>query len=172
MSINTRELQRFYELWTPVLTALPAVINATERANELDAYVAGLEAKTESIRKGQQALVDAAQADITKATAAVAATRAEHAKAIEELNAFVAATREKREAVVSAADAKVRAASERVAAAEKEAAQAAQSQAARLVAQERAHADKMAAAAEELAAVEARVAKAEKAFAALRAKLE
>jgi len=57
MNINPKELQKFHDLWAPMISALPAVINAAERANELANHVVILE----NIAK-------AAQDDATKAS--------------------------------------------------------------------------------------------------------
>ena len=43
MNLNSKELQKFYDLWSPMLQALPAVIEAAEREEELKRGVAILE---------------------------------------------------------------------------------------------------------------------------------
>ena len=49
MNINPKELQKFHDLWAPMIAALPAVINAAERANELQNHTALLEKELNNV---------------------------------------------------------------------------------------------------------------------------
>lgn len=50
MNLNPKELQKFYDLWSPMLQALPAVIEAAEREDELKRGVTILEKKLQDIQ--------------------------------------------------------------------------------------------------------------------------
>lgn len=50
MNLNPKELQKFYDLWSPMLLALPAVIEAAEREDELKRGVTILEKKLQDIQ--------------------------------------------------------------------------------------------------------------------------
>jgi chromosome segregation ATPase len=50
MNLNPRELQKFYDLWAPMLQALPAVIEAADREEELKRGVTILEKKLQDIQ--------------------------------------------------------------------------------------------------------------------------
>lgn len=50
MNLNSKELQKFYDLWSPMLQALPAVIEAAEREDELKRGVTVLEKKLQDIQ--------------------------------------------------------------------------------------------------------------------------
>jgi len=50
MNLNPRELQKFYDLWAPMLQALPAVIEAAGREEELKRGVTILEKKLQDIQ--------------------------------------------------------------------------------------------------------------------------
>jgi hypothetical protein len=58
MEINSRELQKFLDVFGPVVATLPAVINAAEKKEELGRHIAILEGRR-----------DAAVADAAKVTA-------------------------------------------------------------------------------------------------------
>lgn len=45
MTINTKELQRFYDVFGPMITCLPTIINAIERDAELQLHVVILQAE-------------------------------------------------------------------------------------------------------------------------------
>ena len=90
MEINPKELQKFHDLWAPMIAALPAVISAAERANELVTHTAILQAKldevvaaTESTKLEAVAHVFASQAtllDLATQKLALDAEVKEHAK--------------------------------------------------------------------------------------------
>lgn len=71
MEINPKELQKFHDLWAPMIAALPAVINAAESANEIVQHTAMLRAELDKVvaataasKQEQEALVAAAQAQL------------------------------------------------------------------------------------------------------------
>jgi chromosome segregation ATPase len=51
MNLNPRELQKFYDLWAPMLQALPAVIEAADREEELKRGVATLERQLQTVQQ-------------------------------------------------------------------------------------------------------------------------
>lgn len=74
MKFNPREIQKFYDIWAPMLEALPAVINAAERGDELQRGMVTLENQLKGIQK-----------QIADEQARVAPVRAEVDAAISEL---------------------------------------------------------------------------------------
>jgi predicted phage tail protein len=55
MDFNPKEIQKFYDIWAPMLEALPAVINAAERGDELKRHTTILEKNLQDV---QQKIVD------------------------------------------------------------------------------------------------------------------
>lgn len=55
MDFNPKEIQKFYDIWSPMLEALPAVISAAERSDELKRHTAILE---KNLKDVQQQLED------------------------------------------------------------------------------------------------------------------
>ena len=51
MNLNPRELQKFYDLWAPMLQALPAVIEAADREEELKRGVATVERQLQAVQQ-------------------------------------------------------------------------------------------------------------------------
>ena len=51
MNLNPRELQKFYDLWAPMLQALPAVIEAADREEELKRGVATIERQLQVVQQ-------------------------------------------------------------------------------------------------------------------------
>ena len=66
MNINPKELQRFHDLWAPMMAALPAVINAAERANELQNHVLQLEARVKEALAATEHAVAARNATLAQ----------------------------------------------------------------------------------------------------------
>lgn len=50
-TINPKELQKFMDVWAPVIAVLPAVINAAERSEELKNHVAILEDRMAKVQE-------------------------------------------------------------------------------------------------------------------------
>lgn len=90
MNINPKELQKFHDLWAPMIAALPAVINAAEHAAELTNHVAILQGQRDAAvqhRKDAEATIAssnaAAAAELKKLAdekAALSKDLKEHAK--------------------------------------------------------------------------------------------
>jgi len=90
MAINPKELQKFHDLWAPMIAALPAVINAAESANELVNHTAILRAELDKVvattvttRADADTYVSAAQARVAELEAtrlSLDAEVKEHAK--------------------------------------------------------------------------------------------
>lgn len=57
MQVNPKELQKFMDVWQPVIAALPTVINAVEREQELSSNVARLEAQLQKTLSDIEAAV-------------------------------------------------------------------------------------------------------------------
>lgn len=51
MDFNPKEIQKFYDIWSPMLEALPAVIAAAERGDELKRHTAILTKDLQDIQK-------------------------------------------------------------------------------------------------------------------------
>jgi hypothetical protein len=66
MSINPKELQKFYDLWAPMLAAIPTVINAVEHSDELTKHVAILEAQRDKALSDSQGHIASAQAQVAE----------------------------------------------------------------------------------------------------------
>lgn len=87
MNINPKELQKFHDLWAPMIAALPAVINAAETAAELTNHVAILQAqRDEAVSKRVAAEAEMAAAiQVARAELkAISADKAEATKAVKE----------------------------------------------------------------------------------------
>ncbi len=64
MDFNPKEIQKFYDIWSPMLEALPAVIAAAERGDELKRHTAILEKNLQDVQKqiaDEKAKVDSAR---------------------------------------------------------------------------------------------------------------
>lgn len=103
MTINTKELQQFYNVWGPMITSLPAIINAAEHEAELQTSVARLQTQ--------------AQAAIAKSDKVVA----DQAKGLEVINAQMQALAAKSHEASQAANAHEKACAARVLTATKQA---------------------------------------------------
>lgn len=100
MAINPKELQRFLDVWQPVIQALPAVINAAEYEAELGRHVAILESqRDEAIAKTAEAaeqsakLIAAAKEELKKISAKKDSLAKDTQEATEALNQTVAAAK-------------------------------------------------------------------------------
>jgi uncharacterized protein involved in exopolysaccharide biosynthesis len=51
MDFNPKEIQKFYDIWSPMLEALPAVIAAAERGDELKRHTAILTKDLQDVQK-------------------------------------------------------------------------------------------------------------------------
>lgn len=80
MKFNPREIQKFYDIWAPMLEALPAVINAAERGDELERSMVTLENQLKGIQKkiaDEEARVAPARAEVDATIAAIQTQKAE-----------------------------------------------------------------------------------------------
>lgn len=69
MDFNPKEIQKFYDTWAPMLQALPAVITAAERGEELKRGIATLERQLQGIQKEiseTEAKVDPVRKDVNE----------------------------------------------------------------------------------------------------------
>lgn len=66
MSINTKELQKFLDLWSPVLAALPAVINSLDRKEELQRGVAILQKQADDAQLATTTAIEARKAGLAE----------------------------------------------------------------------------------------------------------
>ena len=80
MAINPKELQKFHDLWAPMIASLPAVINAVETAAELERHTLILRTQCdEIIAEGAASKVDMANA-VLKAQSELKGIEAEKAE--------------------------------------------------------------------------------------------
>ena len=171
MDFNPKEIQKFYDIWSPMLEALPAVIVAAERGDELKRHTAILtkdlqdvqkqiedeKAKVEPVRKETQDLIS----DLKN----------KQAQAEQGYNKYVADAKAHIVEIEKSTEAEVAAIKAKVGAAQAELAQATQE-----IAKAKAQADaeisqKKAAAEAELADIEAKKQVVERALASLKAKI-
>lgn len=171
MSINKRELQRFLDVWGPVITVLPAVINAAERETELEIHTQQLQMQLDKVKL--EAVAAAEKAAEQNATAAAELSRLQAAKAVaaQEVSDAMQASKDSIAEVRAATDADIKQLNARVSAA-KVLAQVAETEAGQIldavnkkVAQREAELELM------VAAAEKRVNDAEAALDKLRSKL-
>lgn len=95
-AINPKELQKFHDLWAPMIAALPAVINAAERSAELERHIAIKEAEFIKIDEACVQREAAAEASVSAARERTAQAKANHAL---ELAALEAEAKEARASV-------------------------------------------------------------------------
>lgn len=100
MAINPKELQRFLDVWQPVIQALPAVINAAEYEAELGRHVAILEsqrdealAKTAEAAEQSAKLVAAAKDELKKLESKKLSLAQDAQSATDAMNSEVAAAK-------------------------------------------------------------------------------
>ena len=85
MNINPKELQKFHDLWAPMIASLPAVINAVETAAEMERHVAILSAQRDQAVAEATASKNDASEVILKARAElkdIAAEKSELTKSV------------------------------------------------------------------------------------------
>lgn len=86
MNINPKELQKFHDLWAPMIAALPAVINAAERAAELENHLAIKLAEFEKLDQRCSKREADAETSVRAAQERTAAARASHAEAVAQMD--------------------------------------------------------------------------------------
>ena len=87
MTLNSKELQKFYDLWSPMLQALPAVIEAAEREEELKRGVTILETKLQNIQTqiaSEEARVEPVRKDVDDQIRKIREQRAEAQRGYEQ----------------------------------------------------------------------------------------
>ena len=171
MNINPKELQKFHDLWAPMIAALPAVINAAERSAELENHVVILEGRR-----------DAAVADTENRLAGAEAAMAAHREQVKDIQAkkkeadrmvklHIKACEDRIKDAEAQANADIEVHHARVAEIMSAASKLEQELAARLVDADAQVAARLQSANEALAAIEAKRAATEKALDSLRARL-
>lgn len=171
MSINTKELQRFHDVWGPMINSLPTVINATERMADLEKYLAELNAKADTVKVESQRELDLKNAQVSAANEQLNTLRAKKRQIESETDAALKIQKAKMAQIQSEVEAKVAECSDRVNAAQARAAQAEAMAAAMFAEADKVVADKMVELGKEVAAADKRVRDAETALDKLRAKL-
>ena len=170
--INTKELQKFYDVWGPMIASLPAVISASERHEELGRHVKILEDQRDAATKDTEARKAELAAAVEKARAALAGIAAKRKESEDELRAAQRDLKDRQKKAEAAADAAVKAAQGRVESANQTAVMAEKNREDRIAAVnadvEKAKADGEA----EIAAIDARRASAQKALDKLRASIQ
>lgn len=171
MNINPKELQKFHDLWAPMIAALPAVINAAEHAAELTNHVAILQGQRDAAVRQRQEAESAIAANATVAAAELKKLSYDKAALNKELKDHSKDCKAK----VAAAEALLAGKLEELAAKGAEAAKAAEAVAQELLdrkaAADRDHAEHLQSKAAELAEVEAKLTAAQASLDRLRAKL-
>lgn len=87
---NPKELQKFLDLWGPVIASLPTVINALERENDLTRNLAIMEARLQDLNKQCELAQSSVWAEMAKAheeLAVIQAQKAETATEVKEAKA-------------------------------------------------------------------------------------
>jgi BMFP domain-containing protein YqiC len=114
MNLNPKELQKFYDLWSPMLQALPAVIEAAEREDELKRGVTILEKKLQDIQTqiaAEEARVEPVRKEVDDRIRVIREQRAEAQRGYEQYvadaKAHIAKIDEETEADVARIKAKV-----------------------------------------------------------------
>jgi hypothetical protein len=108
MEINPKELQKFHDLWAPMIAALPAVINAAERANELVNHTAILEARLQDVVSETVKAATEKDAHIQEAHLRVALVDAERVAKRNEADDQLKEINKEVKAAKAAADAKIK----------------------------------------------------------------
>ncbi len=76
-NINPKELQKFYDIWAPMINSLPTVINAVATHEELQRSVEVLRARVSDAESEAQAHKDAARDSLVRAKEELKALAAE-----------------------------------------------------------------------------------------------
>jgi hypothetical protein len=85
MAINTKELQKFLDIWSPIIAALPAVISATERENELETHVPILQSQLEKVQADTLEVLAAKATQIEAVNADIQALQVKKEAALQEV---------------------------------------------------------------------------------------
>jgi len=107
MNINPKELQKFHDLWAPMISALPAVINAAERANELVNHTAQLQAVLDGVVVATEASKKEAADAVAAAQAQIAALNDQRKELDAEVKEHAKECRKKIDAAKQVADEKI-----------------------------------------------------------------
>lgn len=171
MDFNPKEIQKFYDIWSPMLEALPAVIAAAERGDELKRHTAILTKELQDVQKkiaDEEARVAPVKASVEQKLAELAAMKDEAVRGynqyVADAKAHIAEVDKQTDEEVAKIKAKVIAANSQLQDVEKKAAEA------KALADMEIAAAKKAAEAE-LADIEAKKQTVEKALASLKAKI-
>lgn len=171
MDFNPKEIQKFYDIWSPMLEALPAVIAAAERGDELKRHTTILAKELQDVQKQIADEKDKVEPVSKQVQAAIEELKTKQAEAERGYNKYVADARAHINEIDKNTAAEVAAISAKVGAAQAELAKAMQE-----IEKAKAQADaeinqKKAAAESELADIEAKKQVVEKALASLKAKI-
>jgi hypothetical protein len=171
MAIDHRALQSFYDMWTPVMQTLPAVIDAAQREAELSRSVAQKAAEFERVNVACQDREAAAEIKVAAAMQRLNGVKEEH---LELLKTFKVEISEAKAEVTKAkkdAAAKIQEHQASTASTQAEEVEAVKQHASVISSLEAEHATAMKVMQAEIADLEKRKAAAEKALDTLRAKL-
>jgi len=168
---NPKELQKFLDLWGPVVASLPAVINSLERENDLNRNLAIMEARLQELNKQCEDAAGCATEALNKIRDELDAVQAQKANVATEVLAAKGQAQKDIADAKKAADVDIAAHKARAAKARSDAAAVEKDAAVRIAKADADITAKVAAGEAVLAELEARRLIAEKVLADLRAKL-
>jgi len=171
MSINPKDLQKFYDMWAPVMSVLPSVITAVERENEVERHVQILQKDLERIKAEKQQVIEAAEAKLHAISEAIEETATKKAAADAEVKAYEADCKLKIADKQKATEAKINALESKVTAITQQIENSEKAHGMRLKAMEDELRTKQVEAEAQLAEIERKTAAANKALDNIRAKL-
>lgn len=106
--VNPKELQKFLDLWGPVIAVLPSVINATEREEELARHIVALEAQLVQVKADTEANLAERAAKVAAADQMLASLKDQRVQAAAEVKVAQAEAKAEVASAKKEAEAKIK----------------------------------------------------------------